>query len=359
MFIPNYLIRYVGESFNEDSKRMMFNWDDFQIRMKDYYWLEQSTDPKMCNFRINRFKVLLFDVKYINLIFENYYKIVVLRRERFNFRDSLNIIKIMRGLEILGKTREEYHNNISNGKIDSRFSGDIHIAIENRDDYDAHYKMTTSMYEDACYELSRLSGLKSIRNFDIFKYFPKNVCGFNDVEYISFNYLYPIHKNDNSFKQLERIDYFFHFYVSPDSIRGLEHSQLVKSIRVHTCDLSDLENMTNLTHIYAYGEDITINKTVHFNSLIYLEFHSFFDSSIDNLVNCKQLKYLIFGYGFNKPIDVLENLTELRVIKFGTQFNQSIKKLFNLPNLRSLTLPRSFSQMDRSRFSPKVRIYFE
>ena len=170
-------------------------------------------------------------------------------------------------------------------------------------------------------------------------------------KYTKLNFSYT---NQTTILYFSHMVYKEHYFVHNEKFGKNQKSKIMKLKNFHDLyQLKDYENLTHLTFIMFFDQNIKINTLPKGLTHLTFEYHSNFNQPIEHDVLPKSLTHLTFGCYFNQNIksNILpEGLTHLT---FGMYFNQPIEHDVLPKSLTHLTFGYFFNQNIKSNILPK------
>lgn len=396
-FIHNDLIRIVAESYDKDMYRWKFDWDDFRIKLNDYY----NTDFDGGSFIVHRY--VLRDWRDLKFIEDRYvtgikmdvhidsdYEFNIIKNiktlthiifERLRvdeiIRNNIKELKYITHVSFSGMCRGQINflsglKNLKYLKLGGSFNQDIDVISEftNLEHLELEYYRFNK----------KIDSLKNLTNLKYLKINSSEIFGPYDMlrTLKNLRYLYlggevadcnfvseMTQLRSLIFGRIENIDY--KCSLEPiNCCKNLQYLEIkcgISNDRV----LETLKCLKNLKKLVLNRTNFRYLKSIkHFDNLKYLSFGYCYDSDdkdvmgvmkslehldvsaeymmYNNLCKLKNIKKLKIKNCEKKHIEKLKKLTHLTHLTFGYNFNESIDSLDSLTNLTHLSLGKRFNQ---------------
>lgn len=301
-FVPDFLINEIVETFNKDKIRRKFKWDNFNIKLYDFYNVNFDKDQ---HFIVTKY--------------------------------------IVNNLDDLKKIKNRYVEKVK-----------IYISLINSDVINILSEMPylkSISFEKYIDYRSKIDSLKNLKNITHLR-FPR---GFNnDIDFLTdltdLTYLdlgIDFNRSIDPLKELKNLKCIVFGYSFNQPIDSLKYLTLLEHLTFgnnFSNSIDPLRYLPNLKYLHfgpSFNTDITYLK--YLKNLTHLHFGYRFNQDVDPLRYLENLTHLTFGYWFNQDITPLQNLVNLRYLEFGHNFNQPITPLKHLTDLTHLILGENFN----------------
>lgn len=356
-FVPDILIKLVAESVSENQiieQKLKFNWDNFQIRLSDFYSIEEITQYanfSIKNLKIDNIKLLKDFVKK-----ENRYLIFNIEKIKIGCYDSdknsykyLKAFKYIKWMDIEGTYKSyllDIIDHFSHLKhVGIRYSKNLKFINRNKKIESIKIKEGTLIDAGMHENVNRLSHicLENVScNYKLFFESLKNSKNIKNItilnstwgyrRYLDLHYLR--HFTDLETLKLQTPTYCSTFFP------GLKN---LKELNLTRCD-NDLDFIKYSDRLEIF-EIRNIKSLEPFKELKNLKILILgeFNGSLEPLKNLTKLKKLHLMNQFNQPLDPIKKLKYLEDLHLGNYFNKPIEPIINLNNLKKLYIGNSFN----------------
>lgn len=393
--IHDDLIRSVAETLDKDENRLKFSWDNFNIRLKDYYSEDEDNDETRDKFKVTKIVIDLCasdikdehkiyeNINILNLynkfttnneqmrntfqkLFDNNRTITTLTIEDYDDYGVLEYAKSAHNLKsVISSCEIIRYNDFSQFKNLEKL-----ILVRYNGSIDSLKRLTKLKYlclDGYMGSIDALKDLKNIRYLTISE-FDGDFDLLDELENLIYLKIKKLNTTNNSSKKIG-LKYLDVYEVSKDVLKRLTELRYLKLNSTKTIELEELKYLSKLDHLYVDDWDtIDMSKLPYLESLktlrvtcVRLKDFSFIglnknltrleidqveplqsDADISFVSELKNLKILELGRDYDRDIEFVRGLTELKVLKIvGMCFNESLDPLKDLDNLEHLDIEKT------------------